>query len=157
MASKNLIIIGIAAAVAMVLGAVALMTGKDNRPKTSTIRSTSETGDHEASSGKITVTAASTIYPLKPFIIHIYDGQELRSLRVTVELEVTDPAIRPALDAGLAQIRDAILVLLISKTYQEILDVGGKIQLKEDILAVINKIISPGKVSKVYFADFIVQ
>ena len=101
--------------------------------------------------------AVSTVYPLEPFIVNIYDGQELRYLKVKVELEMTGPAIKPELDARLAPIRDAVLVLLSTKTLQEIQDVQGKNQLKEEILAAINKIIPPGKIAKVYFTDFVVQ
>jgi flagellar FliL protein len=35
--------------------------------------------------------------------------------------------------------------------------VQGKNQLREEILASINKIIPPGKIAKVYFTDFVVQ
>jgi flagellar FliL protein len=48
-------------------------------------------------------------------------------------------------------------VLLSTKTLQDIQDIQGKNQLKDEILASINKIIPPGKIAKIYFTDFVVQ
>jgi flagellar protein FliL len=99
----------------------------------------------------------STVFTLEPFIVNIYDGQELRYLKVKVELEMSNPAVKPELEGRLAAIRDAILVVLTTKTLQEIQDVQGKNQLREEILTAISKIVAQGKVSKVYFTDFVVQ
>jgi flagellar FliL protein len=101
--------------------------------------------------------ATTNIYPLDPFIVNIYDGQELRYLKVRVELEMVGQGVKPELDARLAPIRDAILVLLSTKTLQEIQDIQGKTQLKDEILGAVNKHIPPGKIAKVYFTDFVVQ
>lgn len=155
--NKKLIIIGVAVIVVIILGAVAfLMMGTDVKQKATMDRAKTENGGHEESNKKIAAGVDSNIYPLEPFIIHIYDGQELRYLKVKMELEMTDPTTKSKLDASHLQIRDAILVLLISKSYQELQDVKGKNQLKEEILAVISKIIPTGNISKVFFSDFIV-
>ena len=55
--------------------------------------------------------AGANIFPLEPFIVNIYDGQELRYLKVKVEMEMASPAVKAELDGRLAPIRDAILVL----------------------------------------------
>jgi len=99
----------------------------------------------------------STVFTLEPFIVNIYDGQELRYLKVKVELEMSNAAVKPELEGRLAAIRDAILVVLTTKTLQEIQDAQGKNQLREEILTAISKIVAQGKVSKVYFTDFVVQ
>lgn len=61
------------------------------------------------------------------------------------------------LDARLAPMRDTILVLLSSKTLQDLQDLQGKNQLKDEILMSVNKIIAPARIAKVYFTDFVVQ
>jgi len=168
---KKFIIIGAAVAVAIILGAVVFMMmgkgGKKEAGKDETkTEAKAEGGGHGAAAGgkegaaaggKEGAAAATNIYPLEPFIVNIYDGQELRYLKVKVELEMASPAVKTELDARLAPIRDAVLVLLSTKTLQEIQDVQGKNQLKEEILAAINKNIPPGKIAKVYFTDFVVQ
>jgi len=50
-----------------------------------------------------------------------------------------------------------VLVLLTTKTLQDVQDVQGKNQLREEILAAVSKIVAQGKVTKVYFTDFVVQ
>lgn len=163
---KKLIIICAGVAVAIILGAVVFMTmgkgGKSGDKKeggTAKVEAKAEGGHGgAAATGKDGGgAAASNIYPLEPFIVNIYDGQELRYLKVKVELEMTSPAIKAELDPRLPPIRDAILVLLSTKTLHDVQDVAGKTQLKDDILAAINKNIPPGKIAKVYFTDFVVQ
>lgn len=101
--------------------------------------------------------AGVTVFSLDPFIVNIYDGQELRYLKVKVELEMANAAVKPELEGRLAPIRDAILVVLTTKTLQEVQDVQGKNQLREEILTAISKIVAQGKVTRVYFTDFVVQ
>ena len=99
----------------------------------------------------------STVYPLEPFVVQIYDGQNLCYMKVKIELEMSGSAIKTELDRQLATIRDAILVSLTTKTLQDVQDAQGKNQLREEILSAIIKIIAQGKVTKVYFTEFAVQ
>lgn len=165
---KKLIIIGAAVAVAIILGAVAfMMMGKggksaENKEGGETkaeakVEAKAEGGHGGGHGGGAPAAPVTNMYPLEPFIVNIYDGQELRYLKVKVELEMTTPAIKAELDPRLPPIRDAILVLLSTKTLQDVQDVAGKTQLKDEILAAINKHIPPGKIAKVYFTDFVVQ
>ncbi|MBC7963455.1 MAG: flagellar basal body-associated FliL family protein [Steroidobacteraceae bacterium] len=169
---KMIIIIGAAVAVAIILGIVAFtMLGKGDK-KTAKEGETAQTegkvaeGGHGAApadghgtpaAGAAAGGPAANIFPLEPFIVNIYDGQELRYLKVKVELDMVGPTVKGELEARLAPIRDAILVLLSAKTLQDVQDVQGKNNLKDEILGAINKHIPPGKIAKVYFTDFVVQ
>lgn len=160
---KMFIIIGAGVAVAVVLGFVVfMMMGKGDTKEVEGEGAKTEAkaeGGHGAAAPKEGGEAAGgdIMFPLEPFIVNIYDGQELRYLKVKVEIEMASPAVKADLDARMAPIRDTILVLLSAKTLQDIQDAQGKSQLKEEILASINKIIPPGKIAKVYFTDFVVQ
>ena len=167
---KKFIIIGAAVVVAIILGAVVfMMMGKGDKNeagKEGAVTKTAakaEGGGHGAAATKEggvkegAAGLAANIFPLEPFIVNIYDGQELRYLKVKVEMEMASPAVKAELDGRLAPIRDAILVLLSSKTMQDIQDIQGKNQLKEDIMAAVNKHIPPGLIAKIYFTDFVVQ
>lgn len=177
---KLFIIIGAAVAVALILGIVAfMMLGKGNK-KTAKEGEAAQAegaaapaaGGHGApaaapaagahgggapAAGGAAAGPSANIFPLDPFIVNIYDGQELRYLKVKVELEMVGPAIKAELDGRIAPIRDSILILLSAKTLQDIQDVQGKNTLKDEILGAINKNIPPGKIAKVYFTDFVVQ
>jgi flagellar FliL protein len=129
---------------------------KEKGKEEAKVETKAEAGGHGGEAGG-KEGAGSNIYPLEPFIVNIYDGQELRYLKVKIELEMVGVGVKQEIDARLAAIRDSILVLLSTKTLQDIQDIQGKNQLKEEILGAINKNIPPGKVAKVYFTDFVVQ
>ena len=168
---KMIIIIGAAVAVALILGVVAfMMLGKgDSKTKKEGEAAQAEgahgapaeapaAGGHGgAPAAGGAASPAANIFPLDPFIVNIYDGQELRYLKVKVELEMVGPTVKGEIEGRLAPIRDSVLILLSAKTLQDIQDVQGKNALKDEILGAINKNIPPGKISKVYFTDFVVQ
>lgn len=99
-----------------------------------------------------------SIYSLEPFIVNIHDGQDMRYLKIKVEFETTaGPEPKPVLDPYLAPLRDSILLLLTSKNLQELQDLPGKNRLRDEIMAAATKILPPGKITRVYFTDFVVQ
>jgi flagellar FliL protein len=158
------IIIGAAVAVLLVLVVVFMMMGKGDKKeskegegaKTEAAAGGSQAGA-PAGGAEGGAAGAATIFALEPFIVNIYDGQELRYLKVKVEMEMASPAVKPELDGRLAAMRDAILVVLTSKTLQDIQDIQGKNQLREEILTAVSKIVAQGKVIKIYFTDFVIQ
>lgn len=165
---KLFIIIGAAVVVAIIIGVVAFtMMGKgDKKAKKEGEAAQTEgaapaAGAHGAAAPAAAApggaAATANIFALDPFIVNIYDGQELRYLKVKVELEMTAPAIKAEIEGKLAPIRDSVLILLSAKTLQDVQDVQGKNTLKDEILGAINKNIPPGKIAKVYFTDFVVQ
>lgn len=161
---KLFIIIGAAVLVLVIAGVVAfLMMGRGDKKKEGAdahgapAAADAGHGAAPAADGHGAAAGASTVFPLEPFIVNIYDGQDLRYLKVKIELEMANPMVKGELDSHLAAVRDAILVVLTTKTLQEVQDVQGKNQLREEILTAISKILAQGKVSKVYFTDFVVQ
>ncbi|GAM09689.1 flagellar protein FliL [Geobacter sp. OR-1] len=155
---KLFIIIGAAVAAVVVIVVVLMLTmggskkegGADKKAEAKSAGG--HGGGAEAGKG-----GGGTVFPLEPFIVNIYDGQEVRYLKVKVEFEMATPEVKAEVEARQAPLRDAILVLLTTKTLQEIQDLQGKNQLREEILTAVNKILPPGKVTKVYFTDFVVQ
>ncbi len=123
------------------------------------MRSGGEEEGAEASTGKkqAAVKKMPVIYSLEPFIVNIHDGANLRYLKVKLEFEITAPEAKEELDKIQAPMRDAILVLLSSKNLEEITMTDGKNKLRDEVMATVGKVASPGKVTKVYFTDFVVQ
>lgn len=158
--TKKIIIIAAAAVVIVVIALVVFMksgkSGGDEKKEETHAEKKAE-GGHGAKEGGKEGGGASAGYQLEPFIVNIYDGQELRYLRVKVEFETTKADAKAELDVRQAQLRDAILILLTTKTLQDIQDLQGKNQLRDEILTSVNKIVPPGTVNRVYFTDFVVQ
>ena len=156
---KLYIIIGAAAAVVAVVVVVLMMTlGGGNKEGGAEKKEEAKSGGHGGGhGGGDAKAAAGTVFPLEPFIVNIYDGQEVRYLKVKVEFEMATPEVKSEIEGRQAPLRDAILVLLTTKTLQEVQDLQGKNQLREEILTAVNRILPPGKITRIYFTDFVVQ
>ena len=167
---KLFIMVGAAVAVlALVGGGMFFLGGSKTDKKSAKVEAKAEGGHGEAKAeaghGEAKAegghgeakAGGGTNYPLEPFIVNIYDGQEIRYLKLKCEFEMANSEVKGELDSKVAPLRDAILILLTTKTMQEIQDLQGKNTLREQILGAVNKIIPPGKVTKVYFTDFVVQ
>ena len=91
------------------------------------------------------------------FIVNIMDDNESRYLKATITIEVNGEEASMELTQRMPQVKDAVLLLLGSKTFGEISDLQGKIQLRAELINKINSILLKGKVKRIYFTDFVVQ
>lgn len=91
------------------------------------------------------------------FIVNIMDDQESRYLKATITIEVDSEEASMELTQRMPQVKDAVLLLLGSKTFGEISDLQGKLQLRAELINKINSILLKGKVKRIYFTDFVVQ
>lgn len=91
------------------------------------------------------------------FIVNILDDDENRYLKAAITLEVDVPSTADEINSRLPQLQDAILLLIGNKTFSELRDMQGKMQLRAELLNRINEILSKGKVKRIYFTDFVVQ
>ncbi len=91
------------------------------------------------------------------FIVNILDDQESRYLKAAITLEVSSEAVSTELSQRMPQIKDAILLLIGNKTFSELSDLQGKIQLRAELINKVNSILLKGKVKRIYFTDFVVQ
>ncbi|HQL00342.1 MAG TPA: flagellar basal body-associated FliL family protein [Smithellaceae bacterium] len=99
----------------------------------------------------------SVFYPMEPFIVNLIDNEGERYLKVVMQLELSDPKVLEEFRMLNPKLRDTVLDLLSAKTYREMMDPLGKQRLREEIAVRINMIASQGKVTKVYFTEFVIQ
>lgn len=99
------------------------------------------------------------VFPLESFIVNLKDntGSGKRYLKATIELEVAGEAEKKKLEGSKAQMKDTILTLLSSRTFEEIVTVEGKLDLKQAVLFQINQMLGGNIVQRIYFTEFIVQ
>lgn len=91
------------------------------------------------------------------FIVNILDDEESRYLKAAITLELNTPEASIEVNERMPQIKDAILLLVGNKTFGELRDLQGKIQLRAELLNRINSLLKNGKVKRIYFTDFVVQ
>jgi flagellar FliL protein len=112
-------------------------------------------GDEEGPGG-----AAGTGGPLKvldPFIVNLADAQGQRYLKAVMQFEVDNPGTDSEIASKLPQIRDEVLMILSNKTFDDVATVAGKRMLKREIVNAVNRYLSSGQVTQVYFTEFVVQ
>lgn len=91
------------------------------------------------------------------FIVNIIDDEESRFLKAAITLELNNPDAAMEVNERMPQVKDAILLLISNKTFGELQDLQGKIQLRAELLNRLNSILVKGKVKRIYFTDFVVQ
>ena len=114
------------------------------------------TSDHEASEKKDFV---GKVVPMETFIVNLAGSKGRRVAKVNMELELKEAEgegkIAGEIEQRKAQIRDIIIIILSSKTYEEVSSREGKDNLRSEIKDTINSFITTGKISNVFFTEFI--
>jgi len=94
---------------------------------------------------------------MEPFIVNLLDRDGKRYLKTTIEFEVENRDIKNEFTRHTPQLRDAILLLLTSKSFEDISKLEGKLQLKNELIARINQILPGAGIRALYFTEFVVQ
>jgi flagellar FliL protein len=97
------------------------------------------------------------IYSMDPIVVNLADMDIPRYLKIRIEIESQESKANEEFDKRLPQLKDTIITILSSKTYQEIFDSDGKIKLKETMIEKTNRLLKSFKVKTIYFTEFVVQ
>ena len=150
--SKKKMLIIVIAAVVLLIGVgigVFLFMGTEEEEKISP--------EQEQAELEKQAKAVGPMVPIAAFIVNILDDEESRYLKASITLEVDTPEATMEIAQRMPQIKDAILLLIGNKTFGELQDMQGKIQLRAELINKINGILVNGKVKRIYFTDFVVQ
>jgi flagellar protein FliL len=151
---KNLLLFGALAVVLMVLAGVIVYLLMAKTPSGENFRTVS------ANAAKPAAASNSMIGPMiniEEFIVNILDGEDTRYLKVAITLEFDKEDATKEVSVRMPQIRDAILLLIGNKTFDELRDLQGKMQLRAELVGRINTIVQRSKVENIYFTDFVIQ
>ena len=101
----------------------------------------------------------SIVYPLESFIVNLADKKGIgkRYLKLTMEIEVNGLEQRALVDHKGPQLRDAVLLMLSSRTIAEITSMEAKLELKQILLVRMNRAVGENVIQRVYFTEFVVQ
>ena len=99
------------------------------------------------------------VYPLKSFIVNLADKRGIgkRYLKVTMEIEVAGEEEKALVNHKVPQLRDTVLLMLSSRTIAEITTLESKLELKQVLLARMNRAVGKNVIQRVYFTEFVVQ
>jgi flagellar FliL protein len=96
-------------------------------------------------------------YSLGSFIVNLSDPVRRSYLKVKAELELSSPEVSTEVDKRLPQLRDSIILLLSSKSFEEVASMEGKMRLRQEMLGKLNYHLGKGKLASIYFTEFVVQ
>jgi flagellar FliL protein len=97
------------------------------------------------------------LVPLPTFLVNLADPLGRRYLKLGVEVEVRDEKAQEALLKNEARIKDTLLLLLSSKTYDSLSTMKAKVELKQEIADRLNQIIGKGSILRVYITEMVIQ
>jgi flagellar FliL protein len=97
------------------------------------------------------------MFPLAPFILNLAGSEGKRFLKVTISLELSTPEVHVELKENIQKVTDSILVLLSSKSFEDVYSVQGKFKLKDEVTTRVNRFLVVGHVKDAYFTEFIIQ
>ena len=91
------------------------------------------------------------------FIVNIISEEGSHYVKTSMSIEMSNAAVVEETTTRMPQIRDAVLLLIGNKTFEELQDLQGKKQLKAEITTKINSFLQTGQIKSIYFTDFVVQ
>ncbi len=97
------------------------------------------------------------VHPLGNFVVNLMDPGNVRYVNCRIEVELEDEAVVKEIDGRTAQFKDAVISLLGSQTYEDLVGVEGKTKLREELLVRFNRLLSSGQVARVYLTEFVIQ
>jgi flagellar protein FliL len=91
------------------------------------------------------------IVPMETFLVNLAGTRGNKLVKINMELEVDGAKVEDELDKRKPQVRDIIIILLSSKTYDQVTTKEGKEFLREEVKDTINSFLVKGNIKKVYF------
>ncbi len=158
---KPILLIALLVVNMAVLGAVAFMLFKSRQKEAAepklehVIKAESEAIQHDRSAEKEFV---GKVIPLETFVVNLANSKGRKVAKVNIELELRDKeglSVGEEIDKRKAQVRDMILIILSSKTYEEVSRREGKDELRGEIRDNLNSFLNNGAITNVFFTEFI--
>lgn len=103
------------------------------------------------------VVGEGQLVPLPMFLVNLADPLGRRYLKLGLEVEVRDEKVAAELTTKQAQIKDSLLLLLSSKSYDSLSTLKSKIELKTEVVERLNQVLGNGSVLRVYITEMVIQ
>lgn len=130
------------------------MTAKHGKDDLAKIEEGQKKEASEAEQEGESVQTEGPTVPLESFIVNLAESKGRRIAKVSVEFQLTNREVQDEIERRKAEIRDMVLILLTSKTYQEISTKEGKDFLRVEIKDTVNAFLTSGKIERVLFTQF---
>ncbi len=116
-----------------------------------------EEGQKDAEVGAEAEPTDTVLVSLQSFVVNLADPLGRRYLKLTLDVEVRDAMASEELTKDEPKVRDAVILLLSSKTFADLQSYESKLELKNEIVERLGQIIGESKVLRVYFTEMVIQ
>jgi flagellar FliL protein len=110
-----------------------------------------------ADSAAAAETGPAIIHQVDNLVMNPAGSNGTRFLMLTVAFDVKDESVSTQMQTRDAEIRDAVLGVLGTKTVEELADVSQRDSLKAQMLAAVAKLFPAGAIKRVYLPQFVIQ
>lgn len=111
-------------------------------------------GEGSAEAPAANISGATSYVFENAFVVNVHDDTGRRYLNMIMEIETAGPEVVIDIKKNIAPLRDAIIMLLSSKTVEELGQVEGKLKLKQELIFRIESVLEPGSIEAIYFTEF---
>ncbi|MDO9082259.1 MAG: flagellar basal body-associated protein FliL [Humidesulfovibrio sp.] len=94
---------------------------------------------------------------IPPLLVNLAEPQGRRYLKLALDIEVKDKPTADMLTKNMPKVKDALLLLLSSKTYEDLGSIENKILLKKEIVERLTLVLGEQKVLRVYITEIVIQ
>ncbi len=155
---KLFIIIGVVLVVLAGGGTAALLMFGGGGKKAEAAEGKEDEGGHGGEKGE--GKAGESLVSFDTFVVNLADPKGDRFLKATIRAVLSDPEVATELqkdELTRTRVRDRIISVLTSKSFEEVASPGGKDALRQQLLREINQSLPDDVVSEVLFVEFVVQ
>lgn len=100
---------------------------------------------------------AGELVSIPPLLVNLAEPQGRRYLKLALDIEVKDKAAADQLNKSMPKVKDSLLLLLSSKTYEDLGSLENKILLKKEIVERLTLVLGEQKVLRVYITEIVIQ
>lgn len=93
--------------------------------------------------------------PMETFVVNLAGSRGGKLAKISLELEVTNAGVMEEIEKRKPQIRDLIIIILSSKTFDQISGKEGKDALRDEVKDTVNSFLTKGQIKRIYFTEFI--
>jgi len=97
------------------------------------------------------------LVPLETFLVNVSGSRGRKLVKINMELELSNAEVQEEVEKIKPKIRDYIIIIASSKTFNEISTKEGKDALRDEVKNQINLFLTKGQINKVYFTEFILN
>lgn len=126
-------------------------------PKNEEIAPEEKKKEEKKSASPKTTKTKLNIVTIPTVTINLADKDVIRYLKIGFDIELSTKDSADSIEEQKAKVRDSIIILLSSKTYNELATTEGKIRIKNEIATRLNQILGVPRVVQIYFNEFVVN